>query len=81
MGMGGKLSSGLGLCGKRLVQLGKGQKKLGLIFPHVFYIFGHLIQYSEEKHGPRKKIPPWQQSVLIKELSKTPSFIAFQMYG
>lgn len=45
----------------------------------MFYTFGHLKHYSNERHGPSKKIPPWQQPVLVKELSKTPSFIAFQM--
>lgn len=56
-------------------------KKPALNFPHVFYTFGHLIQYSKEKHRLHKNIPSWQQPILVKELSKTPSFTAFQMYG
>lgn len=59
----------------------QGIKKPALIFPHMFYTFGHLKQYSKVKHEASKKIPPCQKLVVVKELSKSPSFTAFQMYG
>lgn len=73
-----------GIVGKGWFNQARDKKKpplIFLIFPNVFYTFGHLKHYSKEKHGPSKKIPSWQQPVLVKELSKAPSFIAFQMYG